>query len=182
MSFLGGHLLVASPYLADRNFFRSVVLIVSHDDEHAFGLLLNRPGHQSLNDVWRDLSGDVCERSEMIRSGGPLAGPLMVLHRLRQFSDTQIVSDVYLSTIQDSMAPIIDTEQTPMIPVMGYSGWEAGQLERELEVGGWMTVPATADVVFASPEEQWEIASRQVSDRIFAGVELRHVPQDPRWN
>ena len=61
MKSFGGHLLIASPYLSDRNFFRSVVLIVSHDEKHAFGLLLNRPGHDRLGTVWEKLTGEPCE-------------------------------------------------------------------------------------------------------------------------
>jgi hypothetical protein len=72
MSVFGGQLLIASPYLADRNFFRSVVLIISHDREHAFGLLLNRPGHDPLSRVWEEMTGDLYERKEMVRTGGPL--------------------------------------------------------------------------------------------------------------
>lgn len=182
MSFLGGHLLIASPYLADRNFFRSVVLIVSHDDEHAFGLLLNRPGHDPLGRVWEEMTGDLFDRAEQVRTGGPLDGPLMVLHRLSEFADTQVVAGVYLSTVEESVAPVVSTLESPVIPVMGYSGWGPGQLEVELEMGGWMTVPASDEIVFADPDELWNIASRQVSDSILAGVDLRHIPQDPRWN
>lgn len=182
MSSLGGHLLIASPYLADRNFFRSVVLIISHDDEHAFGLLLNRPGHDPLSRVWEELTGDLHDRSEMVRTGGPLDGPMMVLHRLSEYADTEVCSGVYLSTIQDSVSPVIASLDSALIPVIGYSGWGAGQLEVELSVGGWMTLPATADIVFADPDDQWNKASRQVSDSILSGVDIRHVPQDPRWN
>lgn len=182
MSSLGGQLLIASPYLADRNFFRSVVLIVSHDAQHAFGLLLNRPGHDPLSRVWEELTGDWHDRTEMVRTGGPLEGPMMVLHRLSEFADTEVCSGVHLSTVQESVSPVIASLNSAVIPVIGYSGWGAGQLEVELEVGGWMKLPATDEIVFADPAEQWNIASRQVSDSILAGVDLRHVPQDPRWN
>lgn len=182
MSILSGHLLIASPYLADRNFFRSVVLIVSHDAEHAFGLLLNRPGYDPVARVWEEMTGNSYEREETVRTGGPLDGPLMVLHQVREFSDSEIVSDVHLSTVPDSVEAIVSSTKKPIIPIVGYSGWGAGQLESELEVGGWMTLPATADIIFTPPSEQWSVASRHVSDSILSGVDLRHVPQDPRWN
>lgn len=182
MSCLSGHLLIASPHLADRNFFRSVVLIISHDDEHAFGLLLNRPGHESLCDVWHGLTGEQCSRDEMIRTGGPLDGPLMVIHQRAEFADTQIVPNVHLSTTQESVTPAIASGTEPLLPIVGYSGWGAGQLEVELEVGGWMKMRATEEIIFADPDKQWDLASRLVSDRILAGVNLRHVPQEARWN
>lgn len=182
MSCLGGSLLVASPYLADRNFFRSVVLIISHDDEHAFGLLLNRPGYESLTEHWESRSGNRHVRREMIRTGGPLDGPLMVLHQAGEFSDTQIVPDVHLATIQETIECVISSSVKPILPAVGFSGWGAGQLEIELEVGGWMTLPASSEIVFADAAEMWNIAARRVSDHILTGVDLRHVPQDPTWN
>ncbi len=39
MESIKGKALVASPYLTERNFLRSVVYILRHDDEGAFGLL-----------------------------------------------------------------------------------------------------------------------------------------------
>ena len=40
MDSIQGKLLVASPHLPDDNFYRSVVLMVTHNDEGAFGLIL----------------------------------------------------------------------------------------------------------------------------------------------
>ncbi|HYJ25525.1 MAG TPA: YqgE/AlgH family protein, partial [Acidimicrobiia bacterium] len=40
---LGGQLLVATPLLIDPNFWRSVVLILQHDEEGSLGVVLNRP-------------------------------------------------------------------------------------------------------------------------------------------
>ncbi len=182
MGLLSGQLLIASPYLADRNFFRSVVLLISHDAEHAFGLLLNRPGYDPLGRVWEEMAGEYFDRSETVRTGGPLEGPLMILHEVPDFSDSEIVPGIHLSTVRDSVEAIICSNETPVVPIVGYSGWGAGQLESELQVGGWMTLPATPELVFADPDELWNIASSHVSDSILSGVELRHASQDPRWN
>ena len=45
-----------------------------------------------------------------------------------------------------------------------------------------MTVPGTDEIVFADPEKQWHMASRQISDSILTGADIRRVPQDARWN
>jgi putative AlgH/UPF0301 family transcriptional regulator len=55
-------------------------------------------------------------------------------------------------------------------------------LEVEMEVGGWMKLPGTAETIFTDPDELWATASELVSDSILAGVDLPHIPQDPRWN
>lgn len=181
MSF-SGKLLVASPYLADRNFLRSVVLVVSHDDAHAFGLLLNRPGFDSVHKVWQEMTAEVRSRSEKVRTGGPLDGPLMVLHDQPECADTEIVDEVYLSSTQMSVGNLLSRPAADLIPLVGYSGWGPGQLEVEMEVGGWMSLPATSDIVFSHPDEMWDIAARRISTGILAGVDLRHAPQDPRMN
>jgi putative AlgH/UPF0301 family transcriptional regulator len=40
---LAGRLLVAEPSIADPRFAETVIYIVSHDDQGAFGLIVNRP-------------------------------------------------------------------------------------------------------------------------------------------
>ena len=39
---------------------------------------------------------------------------------------------------------------------LGYAGWEAGQLEKELLDNSWLSVPADESVIFDLPyEERW---------------------------
>ena len=182
MNSFAGKLLVASPYLGDRNFLKSVVLIISHDSEHAFGLLLNRRGYEKVSEVWRGLTGDFYDRAERMRAGGPLDGPVMLLHGEAELSDAQIVEGVFLSSTRQSASDVLATPSSELIPIAGYSGWGAGQLESEMEIGGWMLLPATADIVFASPDEMWKKAAERISATILSGVDLRHVPPDPRVN
>jgi putative transcriptional regulator len=40
-----------------------------------------------------------------------------------------------------------------LLVTLGYSGWGAGQLESEIAQNAWLTVPASAEVIFATPPE-----------------------------
>jgi len=43
---------------------------------------------------------------------------------------------------------------------LGYAGWGAGQLEAEIGANAWLSVPATAAIVFDTPfEARWAAAA-----------------------
>ena len=39
------------------------------------------------------------------------------------------------------------------ILALGYAGWSAGQLDREVQANGWLSCPADADLIFGSDIE-----------------------------
>src|SRR5688572_1282976 len=83
MASLQGQFLVASPHLSDPNFYKSVVLMVKHDEEGAFGLILNRPTTNTVREIWRAVTEQDLECEQPIYMGGPVSGPLVCLHRMK---------------------------------------------------------------------------------------------------
>lgn len=80
---LSGRLLIASPYLSDGNFLRTVVFIVRHDVEGAFGLAINRPTGRRFRELVDTGDADGQPREDdFIYRGGPVDGPLLALHNL----------------------------------------------------------------------------------------------------
>lgn len=80
---LTGRLLVASPYLSDGNFLRSVVFVIRHDAEGAFGLAIDRPTDRRFRELVELSSTDGRPRDDdSIYCGGPVSGPLLALHDL----------------------------------------------------------------------------------------------------
>jgi len=46
--------------------------------------------------------------------------------------------------------------------ILGYTGWGPGQLENELVENGWLTLPASNDIIFDMPDElKWKAAAMQ---------------------
>jgi putative transcriptional regulator len=44
-----------------------------------------------------------------------------------------------------------------MLFILGYAGWTAGQLDREIQDNAWLIADATADIVFGAPvDEKWD--------------------------
>ena len=183
MASLQGSFLIASPHLGDGNFNRSVVLMVKHDEEGAFGLVLNRPTGNTVADVWKLVADDSSDRQDPIYLGGPVQGPLMAVHGLQAAAETEILEGVYLSAHKDQLREVVAAEHARFRLFTGYSGWGAGQLEGELKAGGWLVGPATAELVFHDKDDLWERVMHSVANEILAPtLKARHVPNDPTLN
>lgn len=183
MKSLKGHFLVASPRLADPNFYRSVVLMVQHDAEGAMGVVLNRKTSSTIAELWHLVSQTECVSDEPVFVGGPVSGPLLALHRHAALAESEVLPGVYFAAEQDAVVQIVSDPQGPFRLFVGYSGWSAGQLEDELEAGGWLTDPATCDDVFSDPGDLWNRIARRIGLEIL-GPTLKNVriPDDPSVN
>jgi putative transcriptional regulator len=183
MDSLKGHFLVGSPHLADPNFYHSVVLIVQHDADGALGLILNRPMSHTVAELWRMLEKPDIDCPRPIYLGGPVAGPLMALHTQLAYSQIQVVPGVHFATAKEYIEEIVTAADRRWLLFNGYSGWGAGQLEGELQQGGWLTVEATDDDVFHAGDDLWERLVQRIGLEIVApAFRSSHVPPDPSVN
>jgi putative transcriptional regulator len=154
-----GMLLVARPHLSDPNFTRTVVLIVHYDEGGAMGLVINRRAPVPLDSVAPRLSATLGPAAEL-RYGGPVAlDGLHVLVRAASVPEGSfhVFGDVHLCGAPAAVERIAAEggAQRRVRVFAGYSGWGAGQLDRELERGDWIVRPATADDVFGGGEGLW---------------------------
>ena len=71
----------------------------------------------------------------------------------------QLAPGLAVSTSADLLSQLAAHPLERMRLLLGYAGWGAGQLERELAEGAWVLAEASAELVFATPhEEMWEAA------------------------
>lgn len=183
MDSLQAHFLVASPHLPDPNFFRTVVLIIQHDEDGAFGVVMNRPTRNTISDIWEMVADEPCDCQQPIHLGGPVAGPLIAIHGEPSCSENQILPGIHLATNKDYLHQIVSSCKCPFRIFSGYSGWAAGQLENELALGGWLTTEATADDIFCDAEDMWkQIAQRIGLDILPASLRSRRRLGDPSLN
>ena len=182
MDSIAGQLLVASRHLRDPNFVRTVVLMVQHEEEGALGVVLNRPGDKQIANIWEKTGHAPCANDELIYVGGPVPGPLMAVHTLERLSEREIVPGVFFATHRDALDELVRREE-PFRLFAGHAGWGSGQLEGELEVGGWLTTPATRQDVFCDPQMVWKTVTQRIGLQIIApDIKHRQVPDDPSWN
>ena len=183
MTSLQGRFLVASPRLGDPNFFRSVVLIAQHDDEGAFGVMLNRPLDQTVRELWAERTETLCEFEDSIYFGGPVDGAPLALHNSRAHSDAELLAGVHLAMRADSLDVLVRHPPDELRVFQGYSGWGPGQLDHELGGGDWLKSDATASDVFAEADTIWSRLTRRINLDIVAGsLDARFVPDDASLN
>jgi putative transcriptional regulator len=184
MKSLQGQLLVASPKLADPNFFHTVVLIVQHNEENALGLVLNRPLQTTVRAMWKEVAeGEECAVEGLLHQGGPCEGPLMVLHTDDEQAEMDAGGGIYFCTNRERIERLVHDASARMKFFVAYAGWTAGQLEAEMEEGSWLAVPATADAVFEGDEHLWSDLIRAISRAGISGmVDPKRIPDDPSVN
>ena len=180
---LAGKLLVASRNLRDPNFRQTVVLMLEHTDDGALGVVLNRPSTRTVSEVWEAVEFDPCESTQTINLGGPVPGPLIALHTSEEYAEKPLLPGLFLSMQRESVDPLVRQEEHPYRLYTGNSGWGGGQLEGELEAGGWLTAPATSEDVFAEPAALWpDVTNRIALDIMLPGLDTEDLPDDPSLN
>jgi len=183
MKSLQGHFLIASPHLADINFYKGVVLMIKHDEEGAMGLILNRPTENTVADVWKMVGEEDIDCPQPIFFGGPVGGPLVALHRLKGAAEAEVLPGIYFAAHKDELAKLVHQTSKPFRFFTGYAGWAGGQLESELSAGGWLTSKANKKLLFQSADDLWEHVTRAIGETILAkAMKVKHVPADPSLN
>ena len=163
---LAGQLLVATEQMPDPRFFQTVIYMVRHDATGALGLVVNRPlGDVRLKDLLersgldsRDVTGSI-----RVHDGGPVErGRAFVLHTADYTGpESRVIADGIAVTghpeVLDAMARGHGPRRS--LFVLGYAGWAPGQLEGEIQRGGWISVPPNEALVFDEDHERkWERA------------------------
>ena len=170
MASLAPALLLSMPQMMDPNFVRTVILLCQHDEDGAFGLVLNRAattsGRVTVNlhppvsidhelQIW--IGGPVEPERSWILVGGA-AG--------EDAPDGSIIlaDSMYLSTSPTLLRRMLEPEPPErMRLIVGYAGWGAGQLEHELQESAWLLSDVAATLVFETPAElMWEAAIRRL--------------------
>lgn len=182
---LKGQFLAAAPSLLDPNFFRSVVLIFEHSAEGAAGIVINRAMDATITEISEQVFEEPFDWDKPIFLGGPVPGPLMILHGEADLADQEVLPGVYSTVEADKVREVLRRKAEPSLIVANYAGWGPGQLEAEMAQDSWIPTPASADQLFADePEDLWEHVSTQSADPLDLAdlLGLRLVPEDPSSN
>lgn len=164
---LNGKLLIAMPGMGDPRFAQSVVFMCSHSDEGAMGLIVNKPTPDLLlDDLLEQLGIDKGNGARDIRVffGGPVEhGRGFVLHSGDYSSDdtTMEIDEKFGMTATQDILEAMAHGAGPdtAILMLGYAGWEPGQIEGEIADNGWLVADASPELVFGPDSDgKWTAA------------------------
>ena len=177
-------LLLALPQVLDPFFHKSVVLLLHHGEEGSFGFIVNRPTGIRVMEILQGMEISWNGREDALAYfGGPVQPQLGTVlfdrdrgHRgegggagaPRPEQDdhetaTEILPGLAMSQHVGDLAELATHPPSLFRLLLGYAGWGAGQLVKEILRNDWLTAPVSRDLLFAdSADGVWEAAVRSV--------------------
>jgi len=156
-------LLVAKPDLVDPNFRQTVVLVTQTEDGSTVGVILNRPTARKHE-----------QTGETLYSGGPVMREVQVVlfraERAPEAAAFHVLKDIYLTMHPANIEPLLAQQAGNYRLYGGFAGWAPGQLQSEMQRGGWYVLPASAELAFRKDTAgMWEEMVRKARGRVALG-------------
>ncbi len=183
---LKGKLLISTENIPFIDFKRTVVFVLEHNEEGAYGVILNIPSDISLQEVFMKTDCNIVidrkfKKTQELRvlSGGPSDSENgYILHsKVKEpfKNTTQITKDIFITSSADILDHIgIDSEYKPQdfLAFLGCTQWGKDELEYEYINGFWVQSEITKSFLFRTKAEQkYQKASESLtgSQFIFTG-------------
>ena len=169
--FLTGRLLVAMPGIDDPRFERAVLYLCAHNEEHAMALAVNRPvDGLTVPDLLTRLgvASEIRMPPDLVLMGGPVERERgFVLHTddyVVEGSSVPVSDGVALTATREVLQALA-SDQPPRraLLALGYAGWGAGQLEREVRDNIWLVCEPDEGLIFDDDHEhKWSRALARI--------------------
>ena len=164
---LSGKLLIAMPGIGDPRFEHAVILLCSHAEDHAMGVVLNKPvPGLAMRDVLEQLEIETTVHvpDREVLDGGPVGRDRgFVVHTgdyTTSDSTLEITENLCLTATREALHALTHAWQPARaLLALGYAGWGEGQLEEELAGNVWLIADADPELVWdIEPAEKWACA------------------------
>ncbi len=165
------HFLIAMPGLEGETFARSVIYMCEHSPRGAMGLIINKPSDISMRLLFDKVELPL-RREDLMQNPVGHGGPVQTergfvlhdpLHDPLRTDKPQQEGSAYASTLtvpggleMTTSRDVLEALSSGAGPrrvlvTLGYASWGEGQLESELGENTWLTVAASAEVIFEVP-------------------------------
>ena len=177
-----GKLLISEPKLIEEAFFKSVILLTHHDNSESIGLILNQPSKIKLNEVFDVIKNDTFK----FFIGGPVGkNSIQYIHKLgsRISRSKEILDGLYWGGDFNEITRLINNNKISEDQIrffIGYSGWEAFQLQKEIKEKSWIISQTTSEECLAySDANFWSKLIKKQGNKYKIWANL---PRNPNLN
>ena len=159
MENFSNNFLISMPHLNDSIFGESLIYICDHNKSGAMGIIINKPiPSRKMTNILTQIGLEQLKPNLEVCFGGPVQIEMgMVLHDHKYQNDKtiNITKSISLTSDMNIIHDIKNGSGPKNFKVaLGYSGWDKGQLESEIENGDWLLVPANYDLIFNTPSKK----------------------------
>ena len=143
-----GTILISKPFIEDRRFDKSIILIVEHNKNGTIGFILNKQSPFQIS----DFSKDITNKNISIKIGGPVEkNNLFYIHKHPEIiNDSFEIKNGYHwggnvnNLIEGLNRNLISCDNVFFFT--GYAGWEKNQLNEELDSGSWIVIEKNINI------------------------------------
>jgi putative transcriptional regulator len=178
-----GTLLIAEPFLEDPSFARNVVLVCKHNEaDGTVGFALN----ELLDTTVAELVEDLANYPLPLFLGGPVQNDTIhYIHQYPQYFDdaVEVMDGIYWGGDFEIFKTLlkqgkIDTKKVKFF--LGYSGWDAGQLDEEMADNSWFLHQASIKLIFETSAN--DIWSTCLNEKGGEFKQMINYPINPQLN
>ena len=177
-----GKILISEPFLPDTFFNRSIIYLTDHTPDGSVGFILNKKLDLQVSAAIEGFE----HWDEYLSMGGPVApDTLHYLHKLGDIIPNSILveGDIFWGGDIDSIRELIKSgkiKQSQIRFFLGYSGWSAGQLERELKENSWIIAKVNSNIVLSNKgDDIWKRVLRSFKNKYRMWADF---PDSPEMN
>ena len=108
----------------------------------------------------------------------------MLLHTRAEYSEQQVMPGLYVSSRKTNLAKLVSEKALPYKVFSGYAGWAEGQLDAELQQGGWLVAPASPEDIFSmDTTDPWKSLCQRLGHTVLQAATGQHqIPPNPEIN
>ena len=176
-----GDVLISEPFLNDFYFRRSAILIVDHNDEGSFGVVINKRLNVPFNDIIMGFPKFDAE----VYLGGPVdTDRVFFIHTIGEMipDSHKIMSGLYWSGNINALKAMIKNDLIKPHEVrfyVGYAGWDGGQIRKELEANTWVVGKfSTKEILHTKPGKMWSTFVNKLGNKYILWNKFPVNPSD----
>jgi putative transcriptional regulator len=106
--------------------------------------------------------------SRSLHIGGPLSGPIVALHQIRDYAEAETGEGIYVAAQKHHLVDLIRDQDEPCRLIVGHLGWDPEELDAEISSGTWHVIPASVDDVFSPANDMWPSIIRRATNSSLA--------------